>query len=339
MKLIRTQDAAGHVLCHDMTQIIRGVKKDAVFRKGHIVTEQDIPVLLSIGKEHLYVWEKDDDHYHEDEAAQILKEICLNRFMTATPTKEGKVEIIADCPGLFKINREKLLAINSLGEIMIATRHDNFAVEKGDKLAGARVIPLVIHKSKMQRAKQIAGHEPIMSIVPFRKLKVGLVITGSEIYHGRIKDAFGPVIKEKMDYFGAEIIGQHISDDKPQMIAGFIRELLGMGADVIACTGGMSVDPDDTTPSAIKSLGAEIVTYGVPVLPGAMFLLAYIPEGIPVLGLPGCVMYAKRTIFDLVLPRVMAGEKLTSSDLFGFGKGGLCLECAVCTFPNCGFGK
>ncbi len=339
MELIKTEKAVGYVLCHDMTQIIPGVTKDAVFRKGHIVTEEDIPVLLSLGKEHLYVWEKDETKYHENEAAEILKEICCNEHMTASEIKEGKVEMIAASAGVFKVARDKIQAINSLGEIIIATRHDNFPVSKGDKLAGARVIPLVIHKAKMQKAREIAGHEPILSILPFRGLRVGVVITGSEVFHGRIKDSFGPVIRDKLAEYHAEILGQAISDDKPEIIAGFIQEYLAQGADMIVCTGGMSVDPDDTTPAAIKEVGAEIVTYGAPVLPGAMFLLAYMPTGAPVLGLPGCVMYSKRTVFDLVLPRVIAGERLTAQDLRGLGIGGLCLNCRECTFPNCGFGK
>lgn len=339
MKLVKTEQAIGHVICHDMTQIIPGVTKDAVFRKGHVVTEEDVPILLSMGKEHLYVWEKDETKYHEDEAAEILKEICCNEHMTASEIKEGKVELIASTAGVFKVDRAKLHALNSLGEIIIATWHDNSPVKKGQKVAGARIIPLVIPKAKMLLAKEIAGDKPILSILPFRRFRAGVVITGGEVFHGRIKDAFAPVIREKLAEYGVEIVGEAISDDKQDMIAGLIREFLDQGANLIICTGGMSVDPDDITPAAIRDVGAEIISYGAPVLPGAMFLLAYMPTGVPVLGLPGCVMYSKRTIFDLVLPRVIAGEWLTFQDISQLGIGGLCQDCGDCTFPNCGFGK
>jgi len=339
MKLIDTRDSVGHVLCHDLTQIIKGKTKDAAFRKGHVVREEDIPVLLSIGKEHLYVWEKQEGMLHEDEAAEVLYGICRNEYMRPTDVKEGKIEIIADSDGLLKIDVERLQKINSLGDIMIATRHTNFPVKKGDKLAGTRIIPLIIEEEKMNEAVRLAGDRPLMEIHPFRKKKAGIVTTGSEVFHGRIKDAFGPVIREKLGEYDVEVLGQKIIDDNPEEISRAIEDFIGNGADMVICTGGMSVDPDDTTPTAIKNTGAEIVSYGAPVLPGAMFLLAYHGGNVPILGLPGCVMYAKRTIFDLVLPRVMADDDITLCDLAELGHGGLCLSCSVCTFPNCGFGK
>ena len=342
MKLIRTEDAEGQVLCHDITQIIPGVVKDAVFRKGHIVTKEDIPVLLSVGKEHLYVWEKKEGILHEDEAAQVLRDICINEYMSATQPKEGKIEILADCEGLLKVNTERLNAVNGLGELMIATVHGNFPVKKGDKIAATRIIPLVIEEEKMKLAKKAAGEKPLLSILPFAKYKTGIVTTGSEVFKGRIEDAFGPAIRAKLNEYGVEVLGQKIVDDKQEDIIAAIQEFLANGAEMILCTGGMSVDPDDRTPGAIKALGAEIISYGAPVLPGAMFLLAYYAfegKNVPVLGLPGCVMYAKRTIFDLVLPRVLAGETLKKEDLSVYGEGGLCLNCQVCHFPSCGFGK
>lgn len=339
MKLIRTEDAVGHVLCHDITQIIKGVTKDAVFRKGHIVTEEDIPVLLSVGKEHLYVWEKQEGMLHENEAAEILREISQGEHMHPSDVKEGKIELIADCDGVLKINGEKLRTVNALGEMMIASRHGNFPVKKGDKIAGTRVIPLVIEEEKMNRARDVAGKEPIFHILPYEQKKVGIVTTGSEVYHGRIQDTFTSVIIEKVTEYGAEIAGHEICDDTPEMIEGAIHDLLKRGCNLILCTGGMSVDPDDRTPLAIKNVTGNVVSYGAPVLPGAMFLLAYYGGDLPVMGLPGCVMYAKRTVFDLVLPRIMAGEILTKEDLDLLGEGGLCLNCSVCTFPNCGFGK
>ncbi|RHU96410.1 molybdopterin-binding protein [Dorea sp. OM07-5] len=343
MKLIKTEDAVGHVLCHDITQIIKGVTKDAVFRKGHIVTEEDIPVLLSVGKENLYVWEKEEGMLHENDAAEILRQICQGEHMHPSDVKEGKIELIADIDGVLKIEREKLRKVNSLGEIMIASRHGDFPVKKGDKLAGTRVIPLVISEEKMQQAKNVTAGGVIFNILPYKKKKAGIVTTGSEVYYHRIKDTFTPVIEEKLAEYDIEIGGHEICNDDPQMIENAIRSLLADGCNMIVCTGGMSVDPDDRTPYAIRQVTGEIVSYGAPVLPGAMFLLAYYKEEgkevIPVLGLPGCVMYSKRTIFDLVLPRLTVGEILTAEDLNTLGEGGLCLNCPECTFPNCGFGK
>lgn len=343
MKLIKTEDAVGHVLCHDITQIIKGVTKDAVFRKGHIVTEEDIPVLLSVGKENLYVWEKEEGMLHENDAAEILRQICQGEHMHPSDVKEGKIELIADIDGVLKIEREKLRKVNSLGEIMIASRHGDFPVKKGDKLAGTRVIPLVISEEKMQQAKDVTAGGAIFNILPYKKKKAGIVTTGSEVYYHRIKDTFTPVIEEKLAEYDIEIGGHEICNDDPQMIENAIRSLLADGCNMIVCTGGMSVDPDDRTPYAIRQVTGEIVSYGAPVLPGAMFLLAYYREEgkevIPVLGLPGCAMYSKRTIFDLVLPRLTVGEILTAEDLNTLGEGGLCLNCSECTFPNCGFGK
>ena len=278
MKLIRTEDAAGQVLCHDITQIIPGEFKGARFRKGHIIQPEDIPVLLSIGKENLYVWEKKPGILHEDEAAALLYKAAAGKNIHGTEPKEGKIELIADCDGLLKINREALLAVNRTPQMMIATIHGDLPVKKGQKLAGTRIIPLVIEQEKMDAMQAAAGSEPILNVLPMQAKKFAVITTG-----------------------------------------------------------GMSVDPDDRTPLAIRNTGADIVTYGAPVLPGAMFLVSYL-DGVPVCGLPGCVMYAKRTIFDLLLPRLLADDAITAEDIARLGEGGLCLGCAECHWPNCGFG-
>ena len=337
---MKTENAVGQVLCHDVTQIIKDVKKGPAFRKGHVITEEDIPVLLSLGKDNIYIWEMDEGKVHEDEAAMILYDICQSEGMRPSGVKEGKVEIIAGRDGLLKVNDGLLSRLNSLGELMIASRHGNFAVRAGDVIAGTRIIPLVIEKEKLERAKEIAAGNPVFKILPFQHKKAGIVTTGNEVYYHRIEDTFTPVIEEKLAEFDVEITGREISSDDPEMEIACIRKLLDKGADMILCTGGMSVDPDDRTPFAIRDLADEVVTYGAPVLPGAMFMLAYLGrEHIPIMGLPGCVMYAKRTVFDLVLPRIMAGEVLKKVDIDSLGQGGLCLNCKVCVFPNCGFGK
>ena len=339
MKLIRTEDAVGHVLCHDMTQIIPGVIKDARFRKGHVVTEEDIPVLLSIGKEHLYVWEKKEGMLHEDEAALYLRDLCISEHMHDTPVKEGKTELIADTDGLFQVDVDRLYAVNDIEQLMIATRHANTAVHAGDKLAGMRVIPLVIEREKLEQAKKAAGDGPLLKLTPWKLKTAAIITTGSEVLKGLIQDQFTPVVKKKLSAFGIETVKHVLSGDDKERIRSEITAAHEAGIDLICCTGGMSVDPDDKTPGAISESGVQVVTYGAPTLPGAMFCLAYFADGTPVVGLPGCVMYAKSTIFDLVLPRVAAGVKLRRSDFVRLGHGGLCLGCQTCHYPVCPFGK
>jgi molybdenum cofactor synthesis domain-containing protein len=342
MRLIRTQEAIGHVLCHDITQIIKGVTKDVVFRKGHVVREEDIPVLLSVGKDTLYIWEKEAGMLHENEAAEVLYDLCKNDHMVPTAVKEGKIEVLAACDGLLKVDVERLRQVNALGEMMIATRRGNFPVKKGDKLAGTRVIPLVIKETKMKEAKELCGEVPLLELKPFAPKKVGIVTTGNEVFYGRIQDTFTPVLEKKVGEYQSEAMYHAVVNDDHEKITNSILEAVAQGAEMVLCSGGMSVDPDDKTPLAIKNTGATVVSYGAPVLPGAMFLIAYLEKdgkNIPIMGLPGCVMYEKRTIFDLILPRVMANDPVTPEHLSALGNGGLCLSCDICTFPNCGFGN
>ena len=322
MKEVSVQDAVGKILCHDITKIVRGEIKDAAFRKGHIITAEDIPELLKLGKENIFVWENDASKLHENDAAEILRGICQGENLIASGVKEGKIELKAEIDGVFHVDAEKLNEINAVEEICIATVQNKIPVRKNKSVTGMRVIPLVIDKEKMERVKEIAGDVPLMKIVPYKKFKVGLVVTGSEIFHGRIDDTFTPVIEAKLKTFGLQVDERRISDDSKEMTHKKISELLNLGMEMILCTGGMSVDPDDRTPAAIKSTGAEVVTYGVPVLPGAMFMLAY-KNDVPIMGLPGCVMFCSKTVFDLILPRVLTGEKLSRRDFTTMGVGGL----------------
>ena len=339
MKCIKTEDAVGHVLCHDMTQIIPGVSKGPRFRKGHIVTAEDIPVLLSMGKEQLYVWELQPGFLHENDAAERLCALCQNANMRKSDTKEGKIELSADIDGVFLVDTERLNAVNSIDEIMIATRRGNGIVHPGDKLCGTRVIPLIIEEEKLRQAEQAAGGTPILEVRPFTLKTAAVVTTGSEVAKGRIPDSFTPVVERKLAAFGIRMTEHILVEDGQENVLEAIEQMKRRPVDMILCTGGMSVDPDDSTPGAIKASGADIVTYGAPVLPGAMFLLGYYGDGRPVMGLPGCVMYAKATIFDLVLPRIAADVRLEKRDFVVFGEGGLCLGCESCTYPHCGFGR
>lgn len=339
MKKINTTEAVGHILCHDLTQIIPGVTKDARFRKGHVVTEEDIPVLLSMGKEHLFVWEITPGVLHEDEAAKRLEKLCRNEFMSATEPKEGKIELRAECDGLFLVDVDRLCAVNSQDEVMIATRHGNTAVKKGYKLAGMRVIPLVIEDEKLKLAERAAGSEPILKLVPFIKKTAAIITTGSEVAKGIIKDAFTPVVEKKLAGFGISVIKHETVGDEQSRITEEILKAKQSGVEIVICTGGMSVDPDDRTPAAIRASGVEVVRYGAPVLPGAMLLIGYFNDGTPVLGLPGCVMYAKATVFDAILPLIAADVPIKRDDISKMGHGGLCLGCEDCHYPNCAFCK
>ena len=339
MKLIRTQDAVGHVLCHDMTQIIPGQYKDARFRKGHVVREEDIPVLLSMGKENLYVWEMVPGMVHENDAAQRLCALCENEHMVRSQVKEGKLELSAAIDGLFRVDAARLREINLLEDIMIATRHGGRAVRRGDKLCGTRVIPLAVEEEKLRRAEEIGGGSPLLELLPWKLKTAAVIATGSEVAKGLIEDAFTPVVARKLAEYGIEVTRASKPGDDMARITEDILRAREAGVDMILCTGGMSVDPDDSTPGGIKATGAEIISYGAPVLPGAMFLLGYFGDGAPVMGLPGCVMYAGATIFDLVLPKIVADVPISRTDLASMGEGGLCLGCKPCRYPVCPFGK
>ena len=339
MKQIRIEDSVGCILSHDVTKIVPGEFKGMLFKKGHVIREEDIPKLLDIGKEHIYVWEPKKGQLHENDAAIRVKDLVLGQgCYISEEIKEGKIDFFANTQGVLKINKDLLLKLNLLGEIIVSTIHNNTPVKKGEKIGATRVIPLIIDEKKILEAEKIIK-EKIISVEEIKPKKAVLITTGNEVYKGRIKDAFLPVMKEKLEYYGSEIVKQIILPDNKEMITeNILKAIEEDKVDMIICTGGMSVDPDDVTPSAIKDCNGEIVTYGAPVLPGAMFLLAYY-KNIPILGVPSCAMYSKRTIFDLVLPRILADEKLSFEDIARFGNGGMCLNCEICSFPHCSFGK
>lgn len=361
MKLINTVDAVGHVLAHDLTQILPGEKnsdgsvvagserfKGVRFKKGHKVAPEDIDVLLSMGKEHLYVFEMTPGMLHEDDAAKRLAALCLGKGTVASgEPREGKIGIRAAYDGAFIVDSDRLVALNSLEDVIVATRKGGYAVHAGDELAGTRVIPLVVPEQTVAAAEAAANMDeqgPLMYVAPWRVKTAAIIATGSEVKKGLITDKFTPVVERKLAAYGVKTIARYTPGDDMDALVAAIADARATGADLICCTGGMSVDPDDNTPGAIKRSGANIVSYGAPVLPGAMMLVGYFgdstsADATPIVGLPGCVMYNDATIFDLLLPRLIAKVPITRALIARMGEGGLCLKCDVCTFPHCPFGK
>lgn len=339
MKKIKIEEAVGKVLCHDLTKIVPGEFKGAAFKKGHTIRPEDIEDLLKMGKEHIYVWECDEDFLHENDAALRIARVAAGQFLDLSEPREGKVNLIASCRGLLKIKVEALAEINYIEEVVIATRHTNQMLNEGGIAAGTRVIPLIIKKGKIEQVEDLCRKTgPLIELKPLQSLLTGIITTGNEVYQGRVQDRFSPVVKAKLQEFNCPVTDHVLLPDDVQQIAETINKLIAEGAEMVIVTGGMSVDPDDATPGAVKASGADIVSYGVPLFPGAMFLLAYM-DRVPIMGLPGCVMYHTSSVFDLVLPRVLAGERLTRRELTKFGHGGLCLNCPECHFPACPFGK
>lgn len=339
MKVIPVEKAVGMVLAHDVTEIIPSLRKGRAFKKGHIIREEDVPRLLDIGKAHIYAFELNPGEIHENEAALRIAQAAAGPGIELSEPYEGRVNLIAVSNGLLKIDVEALYRINNIEEIVFATVHTNQQVATQRTVGGTRIIPLKTVEEKIETVEKICRENyPVIQIKPFRPLKVGIVTTGSEVYHGRIEDKFGPVLYVKFGELDCEVLRQVFVSDDIDMTVKAIRELLDDGAELIAVTGGMSVDPDDQTPASIRAAGGNAITYGSPIFPGAMFMLAYIGD-VPVVGLPGCVMYYKASIFDLVVPRIVAGENLTRSDIVAMGHGGFCANCPDCRYPVCGFGK
>ena len=337
MKKIRVEDAVGMTLCHDITEMRDGLK-GAAFRRGHVIRKEDIPKFLDLGKKTVFIWEENAGEIHEEDAALRMAGMAPIEGAHYTAPSEGKVLLIADRRGMFRVNTELLREINSIGDLTISSLPDHYPVEEGARLASMRIVPLVTEEEQIKRAEELCREKHLLELFPYQERKVGVIITGSEIFSGRIKDKFEPVVREKLKKYPCEILGVTICDDQLEMITDAAKRYLEEVADFLIFTGGMSVDPDDLTPTAIRALGADIITHGVPSQPGNMTLVAYLNETV-ILGVPGAAISLPTTIFDVLLPQIFSGERLTKEDLIRLGDGGLCQLCASCHFPNCTFGR
>lgn len=338
-KSIPVEDAVGMILGHDLTRIVPGEFKGPAFKKGHIIKSEDIPALLDMGKDHIYVLDLKDDLVHENDAAARLAKAAAGREINLTDPSEGRVNLLASKSGLLSIRVDALRQINMIEDIVLSTLHGNQRITSGTAVAGTRIIPLATHEKIIQQVEEICSNNfPVIDVKPFRSLNIGIITTGSEVYSGRIEDKFGPVVKDKFAELECRVMKQVFVSDDIKLTVSAIHDLIEEGADLIALTGGMSVDPDDQTPASIRAAGGKVVAYGAPVFPGAMFMLAYI-DNIPVVGLPGCVMYYRASIFDLIIPRLVAGEDVSREDIVLLGHGGFCAGCSECRYPVCSFGK
>lgn len=337
MKKISVENAVGMTLCHDITAMRDGFK-GALFKRGHVIVEEDIPTLLDIGKKTIFVWEENAGEIHEEDAALRMAAMAPVELAHYTGPSEGKMQLMADQRGMFRVNVELQRQLNSIGDITITSLPDHYPVEVGARIASMRIVPLVTQEEQIIQAEKLCEGKKLFDLLPYKELKVGIIITGSEIYSGRIKDKFEPVARKKLEQYPAEILGVTICDDELDMLVNAAKAFLEQGADLLIFSGGMSVDPDDLTPAAIRTLGADVVTHGVPSQPGNMTLVAYL-DHVAILGVPGAAISSPTTMFDVLLPQVFTGDKLTKADLIKLGDGGLCQQCKPCHFPNCTFGR
>lgn len=340
MSTVRVEEAVGMVLEHDLTKIVPGEFKGAAFRKGHVIKQEDIEELKSMGKNHINLLELMDGTIHENEAALRISSAISSEGIFLKGPSEGKVELKARYRGLLKINVEALNHLNEMEEIVVATIHNNTLVEAGQNLAATRIIPLTIKEEEILKVEELckSWDGDVISVQVLKPMKIGLVVTGTEVYEGRIKDSFAPVMKEKIKHYGCSLLDLKYCPDDLEIIEKAIAGMIEKGADIVLACGGMSVDADDVTPQAIKNAAEYVVTYGMPVIPGNMLMLAYKGET-AILGIPGAAMFLKTTSLDIILPRILAGERLSRKDLIAYGHGGLCLGCKTCIYPMCPYGK
>ncbi len=345
MKKVPVQDAVGNVLAHDLTKIEPGKSKGARFKKGHKITSEDVPELLKMGKENIYIYELEKGKVHEDDGAHKLARILArtNKDIELVGPSEGKISLKSKVDGLLKVDKSRLMSLNRWPEIVAVTCYNNMPVKENEIIAETRIVPLVIEEDKLkiiEREMLKSGDnvdDPIIELYRYNSLSASLIVTGSEVYNGRVEDGFSSVVERKVKKYGSFIKDKvYLPDDEDMIKKAIVEE--STKNNMVIVTGGMSVDPDDVTPTAIRKTGAEIITYGAPLLPGTMLMLAYL-EDTPIFGLPGCVMYARTTAFDVFLPRILAGERVVPEEISTLGHGGLCFRCEECNFPKCGFGQ
>jgi molybdenum cofactor synthesis domain-containing protein len=339
LKKIRVEEAVGLKLAHDLTRIVPGKFKGAAFRRGQVLRKSDIPKLLDLGKKQVYVLKLERGELHEDEAARRIARAISGKGIRLRGPREGKIDLLARTFGLLKVNMALLTRINSLGSIIVSTRHTLTSARPGEVVAGTRIIPLTIQEGEIRKIEKICRKGgPVLKVLPFRPKRVGILVTGSEILEGRIKDRSAAVVKGKVEAFGSRVVKEAIVSDDVLQIAGQIRKMKAAGCQVIVATGGLSVDPDDVTLAGIRKSGAEILFYGVPVLPGSMSAYARLGKAI-ILGAPACVVHDPVTALDLFLPRVLADDPISPEEVSRLGHGGLCWKCEICRFPVCPMGK
>jgi hypothetical protein len=339
IKKVRVEEAIGMALAHDLTKVVPGGFKGPAFKRGHIITKDDIPELLSIGKEHVFVLNLAEGQVHEEEAAIRIAKAVMGQGLAHSLPSEGRVNLKTTSAGLIKINVPALDEINLLGDIIIATVHNNTVCKEGITVAGTRIIQLFTSEEKLTKMEQIARkNRPVITLAPMKLKNIGLIVTGNEVFKGRIKDGFSPILHKKIEALGCTVNNEAIVPDDPDIIAHTIQTFQIKGSEVILCCSGMSVDPDDVTPEGIRKSGAEVHFYGLPVLPGAMFLYAKSGNA-HILGVPACVLHASSTAFDALFPIVLTGEELTFEETRKLGHGGLCLKCEQCNYPICPFCK
>jgi hypothetical protein len=339
IKKVRVEEAVGMALAHDLTKVIPGGFKGPAFRRGHIISKEDIPALLDIGKEHVFVLTLIGGQIHEEEAAICIADAMMGQGLTHSLPSEGRVNLKTTAAGLLKINVPALNEINLLGDIIIATIHNNTVCKEGMIVAGTRIIQLYTSEDKLTEMEQIARkNQPVITLKPMKLKNIGLIVTGNEVFKGRIKDGFSLILHQKIEALGCTVNNETIVPDDSDLIARTILDFKAKGSEVILCCSGMSVDPDDVTPEGIRKSGAEVRFYGLPVLPGAMFLYAKSGNA-HILGVPACVLHAPTTAFDALFPVVLTGEELTFAETRKLGHGGLCLKCDKCNYPLCPFCK
>ena len=322
LKVIPVEEAVGLRLAHDITEIIPGGHKGPRFKRGHLIAEEDVPRLLDVGKAHIYIMELTPDELHEEDAAKRLARAAAGAGLTLTGPSEGRFNLVAETDGMLEVDQELLFRFNELGDLILATLRSGEFVREGTVVGGTRTIPVVVKEELVARAEALCRDRSLVSVTAMPAKKVCLLVTGSEVFTGRITDGFEPRVREKVEGMGSTLEPAVLAPDDPDVIAGHIKDFAAKGAEIILVSGGMSVDPDDLTPEGIRRSGADVVSHGFPILPGSMFLMSYL-EDIPVLGLSGCVLHDPVTAFDFMLPKLLAGNRVTREDILQMGHGGL----------------
>jgi formylmethanofuran dehydrogenase subunit E len=341
LRLVTAEEAAGHKALHDMTCIEPGQSKDAAFARGQQLDVGDVCRLQRMGRFEVYVEDgaQDEAWMHEDDAARVMaRALAGDGVDCSAEPREGKITMVAEKSGLFTVNEQVLEEFNAIPGVMCATRHAFSVVEQGQQVAATRAIPLYLGRNILEDALDVLNSGPAFEVVPLRKPKVGILVTGTEVFKGLTQDRFIPIVSAKVEAYGCPVAATNIVPDDRERISEAVLAMLHEGVELLITTAGLSVDPGDVTRQGLSDAGVENMRYGAPILPGAMTLLANLGN-VDVIGVPACALFFKTTSLDIVLPRVLAGLSPSRRELARLGHGGLCMQCKRCTFPKCPFGK